>query len=217
MHHPRRVMRKTKPTSHACIKGVPGLGRARIPHSSYPALLATISRATLWESPVPCVPFIPHIEFGEQQSLTFESPALTFGRGSRRGTEGASLHAASRSRDRRLRGSRDASDQTAVAPACWTPLAPRYWAAKLLISALSRKLFAPYKNKTPASTGAGRRSLRTTVRVAAEGLWVRFGDPSRDLPDAPGRTVELNSDLALRIRPLERNREGKLGNREGRP
>lgn len=155
--------------------------------------------------------------FREQQSLTFESPALTFGRGSRRGIEGASLHAASRSRDCRLRGSRDAGYQTAVAPACWTPLAPRYRAAKLLISALSRKVFAPYKNKTPASTGAGRRSLRTTVRVAAEGLWVRLGVSPLGLQDAPERTAELNSDLALRIRPLERNREGKQGNQEGRP
>lgn len=53
--------------------------------------------------------------------------------------------------------------------------------------------------------------------VAAERLWVRLGDPPLGLLDAPERTAELNSDLALRIRPLERNREGKQENREGRP
>lgn len=118
---------------------------------------------------------------------------------------------------RRLRGSRDAGDQIAAAPASRTPPAPRYWAAELLISALSRKLFAPYKNKTPASTGASRKSLRMTARVAAEGLWVRLGDPPFGLPEAPERTAELDCGLARKILPLERTGEGREGNQEGRP
>lgn len=65
-------MGETMPTPHACIKGVPGVCAGQgPPHSSHLALLATVSLATLRESPVPCAPFIPHtLSLGEQQSFT---------------------------------------------------------------------------------------------------------------------------------------------------
>lgn len=167
------VMRETMPTSHTSVKGVLGSSR---PGSLHPALLVTVARAALRESPVPRAPFIPRTLSSEGSEASRPSPALTFSSGGRRATEWASLHTRrSGSRVCRLRGPRDAGGWTAAAPASCTPPAQSYWAAELLISALSRKLFAPYKNKTPAFIGARRRSLRTTCELPPRCL----GPPGR--------------------------------------
>lgn len=158
------------------------------------------------ESPVPCAPFIPHTELGEQQNLTFKPRTHVRSRqppGDRVGLAPRAPGSRDSSRLAGILGSWDAGDQSAETPASWTPPAQRYWAAELLISALSRKLFAPYKNKTPASAGSCRRSLRTTARL-----------PPRDCGSA--------SEILLLVSPMlqrgQRNwtatwREGSGGRR----
>lgn len=104
MHHPRRVMRETMPTSYAYIKGAPGLGPVQDPcirrtPRSWPRSPAQLCGSPQYlERPSPHTSSLGSIKASHSRAPHSRSAAAAVG------TEGASLHAASRSRDCRLRG-----------------------------------------------------------------------------------------------------------------
>lgn len=161
------------PTSHACIKGAPSVGPGqgpgirrtpRSPDHDLPRNAAGV--------PSPLRALHPtHSELGEPQSLTFQ-PRTHVRPQQPQGTEWAWLHArvgVPGQQAAGILGSRD--------PGFLGRGRPERQDSRLLDSSRPALLgcttthfrvvtetFAPYKNKTPASTGACRRPLRASVR-----------------------------------------------------
>lgn len=78
VHHTRRVMRETMPTSYACIKGVPGVGSGQGPRIRHSERLVTISYAALRDPQSPERPSSHTLSLRGSQTSQSSPPPPTY-------------------------------------------------------------------------------------------------------------------------------------------